>query len=548
MTGTIEQNDGDYTVCTIMELVELYRSKKAKPTRVLEQYIDRVRKYNGPLHQYTEDAIGYNAISQLFGNEFYRQAILADNLFAQYDPEKDQAPPLLCGIPLVLKEIMHVSGWETLNGAPDLFSGNHADRDATVVEKLREQGAVLIGHTIASRLSGDAEGLFAGNAWDLARSPGGSSQGSGVAPMARFCAAALGAETGGSIIHPGAANGASAIKPSSGLISVAGSIPLVVGVDVIGPIARSMQDAAIVMNMLIGVDPEDPLTLTAPRPPLVMPTMPRLGARPLSGIRIGVPQKDWMAVGGSTIKEPPYQSYHENYKEAFDRFKNELTSMGATVIDFDGLDMATDDPYYTNPQTLGTVDTFLYDEPYEMPINPFQAVTIPLLSESHWLDEVEAFANTCPLEQKQKLINNYLFLNRRLAAEGIINKGYRAEGLRQLGVLRNNYLSALSEHNIDFMLVLPLGDHPRYKKLPATLDLPVQRVYKDTPNVMGWPMVTFPIGHATTGGQETPVEMPINAAFWGPRFQDAMLVQTVIDYQDRFAYHKKLPEIRPYER
>ncbi|WP_240998312.1 amidase family protein, partial [Pseudomonas viridiflava] len=98
---------------------------------------------------------------------------------------------------------------------------------------------IILGHTICSELSTHTVGQFAGYAWDPERVPGGSSQGSGVAPMARLCAAALGEETAGSIIIPAAANGASAIKPSLGLVSGAGVMPLRTGWDVVGPMARS---------------------------------------------------------------------------------------------------------------------------------------------------------------------------------------------------------------------------------------------------------------------------------------------------------------------
>ena len=537
----------DYTQYTLVELAELYRSKQVRPTQVLEHYMARIAQFNGPFRQYTTDAIGYNAFSQVFGDEPYVQADKADKRFALYDPVNDEPPPLLCGVPLGLKEIIYVKGWETLNGAPDFFENYVAEYDATVVTALREQGAVLIGHTIASRLSGDAEGGFAGNAWDSARSPGGSSQGSGVAPMIRFCAAALAGETGGSIIHPGAANGASAIKPSSGLISAAGSMPLLPGVDVLGPIARSMQDAAILMNALIGIDPKDSQTQAAPRPPLVLPTLPRQGEQPLKGITIGVPQKDWMSRSGWSDQSPPYQSYSQHYKEAFDRLKRELSSLGATVLEFDGLDFddEADDPYYyADSALLGPVDTEVFGEPREFYVSSQRAVITPYIVETPWLGELEKFADTCPEPQREMLRRNYLVFNEPLILEGIIAKGYLAEGQRRLAQLRTNYLAALGEKNIDFMLVLPLGDHPGYKKLPVLFDLPIQRYYKDIPNAMGWPMVTFPVGHAMTEG-DAPVEMPISAAFWGPRFKDDRLVQAVIDYQAHFDYHKKMPVAKP---
>ncbi|WP_241005090.1 amidase family protein, partial [Pseudomonas viridiflava] len=107
-----------------------------------------------------------------------------------------------------IKDSIAIQGLESKNGT-QAFTTNLAARDATCTMRLRKQGAIILGHTICSELSTHTIGQFAGNAWDPERVPGGSSQGSGVAPMARFCAGALGEETAGSIIIPAAANGAS---------------------------------------------------------------------------------------------------------------------------------------------------------------------------------------------------------------------------------------------------------------------------------------------------------------------------------------------------
>jgi Asp-tRNA(Asn)/Glu-tRNA(Gln) amidotransferase A subunit family amidase len=543
MTDSIQNPDEDYTKCTVMDLSELYRSKKVKPTQVLEQYIARIIQLNGPFHQYTEEAIGYNAIVQLFEDDARIEARNADARFEQWTPGTEPPPPVLCGVPIAIKENIEVRGRECVVAAPDLFAGNVAASDATVVEKLHEQGAVIVGYAIASRLTENTQGMFAGNAWDVARSPGGSSQGSGVAPIIRFCVAALGGETGGSITKPASANGTSAIKPSSGLISVAGVMPMQPGIDVVGPMARSMQDAAVLMNAVMGVDSKDPQTLEDPTPPSKMPTLPRIGRQPLKGLKIGVPQQDWMINQKGT---PPYDAYIPDYQTAFTQLTNDLVSLGAEVTTaFNGLDIDNEDenPFF-NYKSLGTfeIDFPIYGGPIPMPIMAEQAVCFPNWIEWGWIAKIKEFAETIEDdERKTHLLRVMTGIQEPIAKYLIDNPELRSEGQERLRRLRANYSAALAAENIDFMLFLELGAYPRSKYTPTGLDLPIYREHFALENAMGWPVVTFPIGHGMATGLE-PTEMPISASFWGPRFSDAILVQVVLDYQDRFNYHTKIPK------
>ncbi|WP_269430015.1 amidase family protein [Cellulosimicrobium funkei] len=268
-------------------------------------------------------------------------------------------------------------------------------RDSTVVAKLCEAGAVILGQTIASAFSGSISGTFAGNAWDPSRIPGGSSQGSGVAPVARLASACIGEETGGSIIMPSAANGASGIKLSLGLSSTAGVMPLSPGYDVLGPIARTVRDAAIILSVMHGPDAEnDPLTLSAPNPFPETPVAARAGRRPLAGVVIGVPQTDWMTAGGTGT--PPADTYDADYSAAFERFKNQLRSLGAQVVDFDGLDVtvAANDPYFRTSDRIPL--------PNGSVVSPASTVLSPNRYEIGYWEAVKQFAATHP-EQAEAL-------------------------------------------------------------------------------------------------------------------------------------------------
>jgi Asp-tRNA(Asn)/Glu-tRNA(Gln) amidotransferase A subunit family amidase len=371
----------------VVELAALMRARVVTSVQVTKAYLDRIDRFNGPFETYGDNGL-YNAFVRIDKDGALAEAAAADARFARARHSHEDLPPLL-GIPFGVKDSVAVKGLEAKDGS-HAFDGNAALRDATVVHRLREAGAVILGHTVASAFSGSITGTFAGNAWNKAYVPGGSSQGSGVAPVARLAAAAIGEETGGSIMMPSAANGASGIKPSLGTSSVAGLMPLSPGYDVLGPIARSVRDASLILSVILGPDPaDDPLTLSAPDPFPAMPLTARGGRRPLSGITIGVPQSDWLRTGdGMQTGTSPQDLYDADHLAAFERLKRQLASLGATVKDFAGLDVTVpaNDPYFSSADVLATVDG--------SPVSPSSAVLSPNRYEIRYWDAVRDFAAT----------------------------------------------------------------------------------------------------------------------------------------------------------
>ncbi|MEV0153037.1 amidase [Micromonospora sp. NPDC050686] len=500
----------------ISELIVLLRAKMLTSVELTRAYLDRIERLNGPFEVYGDNG-GYNAFVRIDRDGALAQAAAADALL-RTDPK---APPL-CGIPFGIKDSVAVKGLEAKNGT-HAYDGNLSHRDATVVARLRAQGAVIIGHTIASAFSGTIAGTFAGNAWNPRFIPGGSSQGSGVATAARLAAATIGEETGGSIIMPSAANGASAIKPSLGLVSTAGVMPLSPGYDVLGPIARSIRDASLVLAAVLGPDAApDPLTLSAPNPFPALPLAARGGNRPLAGTTIGIPQTDWMTRGGTGV--PPADTYDGDYRAAFERLKAELVALGATVKEFPGLDVtvAANDPYFRTSERIPLPDGTV--------VSPATAVLSPNRYEIRYWQAVQAFAESHP-ENAAALTRQFGDLARAAATAGAIPASVRDEGEHRRRTLQANYQRALDEAGVDFMLVLPIGAQvgPRV----GGTQLPNYRTFYQLPNALTWPMVTFPIGYDSTEG------LPINAAFWGPRFSEPALVQAALDYQDRHPQHHR---------
>ncbi len=207
----------------------------------------------------------------------------------QLDRARADGRPLgaLHGVPVAIKDLLFLAGCPTASGTL-VMRGHDPGYTATVVEKLEAAGAVIIGKTQLT------EGAFGShhpeiepprNPWDQARWPGVSSSGSGVAVAAGMAYGALGSDTGGSIRFPSAACGLVGIKPTYGRVSRYGAFPLAESLDHIGPMTRTVEDAARMLGVIAGPDPRDPTALDAAVPNYVAAMSERV-----EGLRIGV---DW---------------------------------------------------------------------------------------------------------------------------------------------------------------------------------------------------------------------------------------------------------------
>ena len=173
------------------------------------------------------------------------------------------AKPLL-GVPLGLKDIYNASGLPTTAGSP-IYAGFVPEADATSVARLKEAGAIILGKTVTTEFA-FVEPPPTRNPWNQAVTPGGSSSGSAVAVATRMCPAALGSQTAGSTLRPAAYNGIIGFKPTYGRVSRAGIFPLAWTLDTVGILARSVEDAALVLGVMAGHDERDPLSSTKPVP------------------------------------------------------------------------------------------------------------------------------------------------------------------------------------------------------------------------------------------------------------------------------------------
>jgi aspartyl-tRNA(Asn)/glutamyl-tRNA(Gln) amidotransferase subunit A len=210
----------------------------------------------------------------------------------------DRGP--LHGIPIALKDVFSTKGVRTTCGSK-IFADYVPRHNAAVVEKLAEAGAVLIGKTNMHEL---AYGITSNNPhfgpvrnpWDTVRIPGGSSGGSAAAVAVRFVFAAMGSDTGGSVRIPASFCGCVGVKPTFGRVSRFGVMPLDFTLDHMGPLARSVRDAAAVLNAIAGFDPRDESSSRAPVPDFVPPEEVSI-----AGVRIGVPENYYFDAVDETV-------------------------------------------------------------------------------------------------------------------------------------------------------------------------------------------------------------------------------------------------------
>ncbi len=264
---------------SLKQLGAALRAKEISSVELTALYLERIAAHNPALNAYvTVDA-----------NASLAQAKAADELLS-----KGQAQPLT-GIPIAQKDIFCAKGWRTTCGSK-MLSDFIAPYDAHVIEQFNHACAINLGKTNMDEfaMGSSNETSYFGpvrNPWDQNRVPGGSSGGAACAVAARLCAAATGTDTGGSIRQPAALCGITGIKPTYGTVSRYGMIAFASSLDQAGPMARSAEDCALMLNAMTGFDERDSTSLPREKEDYV-----RDLDRPLQGLRIGLP-KEFFAEG-----------------------------------------------------------------------------------------------------------------------------------------------------------------------------------------------------------------------------------------------------------
>ena len=254
----------------ISELTRLLHTRKLSPVELTRSLLQRIERLDPQLRSY----------ATVTPELALAQARDAERLLMRH---RILGP--LHGVPIAVKDLCFTKGIATAAGMP-IHRNFIPAFDATVVARLRDAGAVLLGKLQMT------EGAFADhhpditppvNPWHADHWPGASSSGSGVASAAGLCYGAIGTDTGGSIRFPCAANGVTGLKPTWGRVSVNGAYELAASLDHIGPMCRSAADAGAMLGLIAGADPRDPTALQQPLPDCLAGT-----DRDLRGVRIGI--------------------------------------------------------------------------------------------------------------------------------------------------------------------------------------------------------------------------------------------------------------------
>jgi Asp-tRNA(Asn)/Glu-tRNA(Gln) amidotransferase A subunit family amidase len=283
LAKSASEMDKDLLEVTIPRLQSFYVQHKYTVTQVVQWHLDRIHRYNSI----------YRAVETVFESEALAAAAREDADAAQGIGARGP----LWGVPIVIKANTSVQGAVTTDGWEGFTIAGHeliAPRDASIVAKLRAAGAILIGHTnMPDFANSDTNRSTSfgrtGNAFDVRFSPGGSSGGTVTAVTANMALLGNGTDTGNSIRMPSATSAVIGVFPTRGLVSIAGIAPLDWLLDNTGPIARTVTDAAIALDVMAGEDPLDPGTAGAATKAQPGPYTQYLKRDALRGKRFGVP-------------------------------------------------------------------------------------------------------------------------------------------------------------------------------------------------------------------------------------------------------------------
>ena len=459
----------DLATQSISALASAVKSGELSPVTLTEHMLERAQRLNPTLK-------AFNTITAELALDHARAAE------AEIQQGNYRGP--LHGIPLGLKDLLYTKGVPTTVSSK-IHENWIPDCNATVVEKLEAAGAISLGklHMTEFALSGyhpDHDAPV--NPWNSDHWSGVSSSGSGVATAARLCCATIGTDTGGSIRLPSAANGVVGIKPTYGRVSRHNAFPLSESLDHVGPIASSVEDAALVLNAIAGFDIEDPTSLD-----VAVPDFTAGIGRELKGLRIGIDARYNAQV------DPEVAS-------ALQAVAGSLGSLGAEIVDVDvtGIEEGAEHWF-----TLTGVEAASHHElHYPERADDYGPVFRSLLEHGHACGGLE------------------------------VSRAYTARA-------RVRQVMTRTLQDCD-MLLCPSapGPAPSLEEFPPQMVLPPEVVggivmYQAPFNFSGNPTISVPMGFATSG-------LPLSLQLVGRHCEEALLVQVASAYEQATEWHKQI--------
>ncbi len=472
--------------CSITDLQEAMTAGTLTARALVEMYQQRIQALDqsGPMLRSVLE-INPDALT------------IADELDEERRTQGPRGP--LHGIPLLLKDnIATADRMQTTAGSLALL-GSQVPRDAFVASKLREAGAVILGkanlsewanfRSTTSSSGWSARGGQALNPYVLDRSPCGSSAGSAIAVAANLVAASLGTETDGSIVSPAATNGVVGIKPTVGLTSRAGVVPIAHSQDTVGPFGRTVTDAAILLGAIIGVDERDPATQESVARFHTDYTK-FLHRDGLKGARIGIARE-------------VYFDCHPKLERAVNAVIEQMRELGAVIIDPADIPTAKQ---MADSQSERTV--LLYE--LKADLNAYLAELID--SPVRTLAEVIAF-NETRAEEELPYFGQEHFINAQEKGP-LSDPDYLAALAENQRLARQEGIDAvMNEHRLDALVMLTIG-------LPCRIDLVNGDHFSggcsQPAALAGYPAISVPAGLV--------YGLPFGITFMGRAYSEATLI------------------------
>ena len=422
----------------------------------------------------------------------------------------------LLGIPIAHKDIFVTSDLRTTCGSR-MLEHYQSPFDADVVERMRSAGMVLLGKTNMDEFamgSSNETSWFGAvrNPWDQQRVPGGSSGGSAVCVASRMSPAATGTDTGGSIRQPAALCGISGIKPTYGLVSRYGMIAFASSLDQGGPMARSADDLALLLDSMVGFDPRDSTSLD--RPAInhwdTLQAVPS-HSRPLEGLRIGYCPRHWgTGLAGSV------SSAIANAWKVFENLGAERVE-----IDLPHEDLSTAAYYVIAPaeasSNLSRFDGVRYG---------YRTPSYHDLEEMYQKTRTEGFGNEV---KRRILIGTYVL------SQGYYDAYYiKAQQIRRL--ITDGYQSAFAKCDLILSPTTPSTAFLLGEKQSDPVQMYLNDIYTIGANLAGLPALSIPCGFDEQG-------LPIGVHLLGNYFTEANMLRTAHCYQQETTWHQKTPSL-----
>lgn len=482
---------------TISELTGKIAKREASAREAMQACLDRIQGVDGQIHAF----LSFDAVDAL------AQADAIDKIATGGASAADR--PLL-GVPIGIKDVLAVRG-QPLNCASKILGNYTSPYDATVIEKLRAAGAIVFGRlnmdefAMGSSTENSAFGVTH-NPWDTTRIPGGSSGGSAAAVAADECIAALGSDTGGSIRQPAALCGCVGLKPTYGRVSRYGLVAFASSLDQIGPFTKDVRDAAILLEVLSGLDPRDSTSV-----PQAVPRYAAGLTGAIKGLKIGLP-KEYM-IGG----------LDPEVNQVVQAAVKQLQGQGAEIVEI------------SLPHTDYAVATYYIIATAEASANLARFDGIRYGKRVDGADPIELYGNTRGAgfgpEVKRRII-----LGTYVLSSGYYDAYYlRAQKVRTL--IRQDFLKAFEKVDVIVTPTSPTAAFKIGEKSGDPLQMYLSDIFTISCNLAGICGLSLPCGFTSNP------KLPIGLQILGKPFGEETLLKVAHAYEQCTPWHQEKPDM-----